>query len=113
MNISRKAVLLSALVLPGAGHFFLKRYVVGAVLAGTALTALYLVIANTVERALRIAQQIQNGEVPLDVAVIAELVSTQTTADAQSLDIAVAVLTVVWVGAIVDSYRVARQKNGK
>ena len=107
-----KAVLLSAFVFPGAGHFFLKKYIPGAVLAGAAFAALYLVITGIVERALQISEQIQSGEIQLDAAAIAELVSKQSTgAQTQLPDIAAAVLVVVWLIGIVDSFRVGRAQD--
>ena len=107
-------MLLSAFVFPGAGHFFLKRHIVGAVLAGTALTTLYLVISNVFVRAQQIAQKIQSGDILLDVAAIAESLSRQTTGiETQSLNLATAVFTLTWLAGIVDSYRVGRQQNEK
>jgi len=105
-------VSLSAFVFPGVGHFFLKKHAVGAILAGAAMTTLYLIGATVIVRAQQIAQQIQSGEVPLDIAAIAQLLSGQTTGiETQSLNLATAVFTVTWLVGIVDSYRIARQKD--
>ncbi len=104
-----KAALLSAFVFPGVGHFLLKKYIPGAILAGTAFAGLYFLIAKTVERALQIAEKIQSGEVPLDVATITELVSKQSMSTEDQLPtIAVVALIVSWLIGIVDSYRVGR-----
>lgn len=107
MNKATKAALLSALVFPGAGHFLLKKYITGVVLGGASVAALYLLIAKAVEKALMISEKIQNGDVPLDVAVISELVKRQATGpDAQLINIATAILCLSWLLGIVDSYRV-------
>ena len=104
-----KAALLSAFVLPGAGHFFLKRYLSGLILMMVSSGAAYFLISGTVERALQIAEDIQRGEVPLDVLAITELVSQQPVgAEAQSIDIAWAILIIVWLVGIVDSYRAGK-----
>lgn len=104
-----KAALLSALVFPGLGHYFLKRYVAAAILASAAFGGLYFLIAKTTEMAFQISGKIQSGDIPLDVATISELVSEQTTgAEAQLPNTATAVLLVAWVISIVDSYRVAK-----
>lgn len=104
---SIKAVLLSAFVFPGVGHFFLKKHLAGSVLACTALAPLSLVIYKTVEWVLQTTEQIQLGEVPLDVAAITELVSGQPTgAEAQLLNIASAVFFISWLTGMVDSYRI-------
>ena len=47
MSRALKASLLSALVLPGAGHLYLRRYLRGLVLAALALAALWFVLAET------------------------------------------------------------------
>ncbi len=107
-----KAALLSAFVFPGVGHFLLKKYIPGAVLAGTAFAGLYFLIAKTVERALQITEKIQSGEIELDAATIAELASTQAIGtEAQLLNIAVAILFISWLIGIVDSYRVGRAQD--
>ena len=107
MSKSMKAALLSAFVFPGVGHFFLKKHIAGTVLAGAAFASLYLVISNTVERALQISEKIQHGEVQLDVAAITELLTKQPTGtEPQLLNIASTVFIISWLIGIVDSYRV-------
>ncbi len=112
MNKPMKAALLSAFVFPGVGHFLLKKYIPAAVLAGTAFAGLYFLIANTVERALQIAEKIQSGEVQPDVTTITELVSKQATGtEARLLNIAAVVLLISWLIGIADSYRVGRAQD--
>ncbi len=114
MNKTMKAALLSAFVFPGVGHFLLKKYIRGAVLAGTAFAGLYFLIAKTVETALQITEKIQSGEVQLDATTITELVSKQAMGtEAQLLNIAAAVLFISWLIGIVDSYRVGRAQDKK
>ncbi len=112
MNRPMKAALLSAFVFPGVGHFLLKKYIRGAVLAGTAFAGRYFLIAKTVETALQITEKIQSGEVQLDATIITELVSKQAMGtEAQLLNIAAAVLFISWLIGIVDSYRVGRAQD--
>lgn len=109
MTKSLKAALLSALIFPGVGHFFLKKNLSGIALSGIALSGLYCIVSQMVERALQITDKIQHGEIPLDVAAISELISKQPTgADAKLLNIASTVLIISWLIGIVDSYRVGR-----
>ena len=113
MNRSMKSVLLSAFIFPGIGHIYLKRYISGALLAGTAFIALYFVISTAVERALQIVDKIQSGEIQPDVAVIAELIAKQPIGtEAQLTNIAMAALIIAWLIGIVDSYRVGRLQDG-
>ena len=112
MKKSTKAALLSAFVFPGVGHFVLKKRIHGAALAGTAIAALYFLIAKTVEKTLLVLEKIQSGEAQLDAATITELVSTQTTGtETQLLRIATAALIISWLIGIVDSYRIGRAQS--
>ena len=107
MKKSMKAALLSAFVLPGAGHFYLKRYIPGVVLVGSSLVGIYYLISKTVERSLQIIEKIQSGDVQLDVTAITELVSKQPTGtEGQLLNLATIVIIICWLIGIIDSYRV-------
>jgi hypothetical protein len=107
MKKSIKAALLSAFVLPGVGHFFLKKYITGSILAVAALPGLYSIIVTTIEKALKIANQIQTSNIPLSIEEISALVSQQVLqSEAQQMNIALFALLSAWVIAIVDAYRV-------
>jgi hypothetical protein len=106
MKKSIKAALLSALVLPGAGHFFLKKYVMGAILAIAAFAGLYSIIVTTIEKALKIAEQIQTSSTPLSIEEVSALVSQQVLqSEVQQMNMALLALLVAWVIGIVDAYR--------
>ena len=112
MKKPTKAALLSAFVFPGVGHFLLKKRIHGAVLAGTAVAALYFLIAKTVEKTLLVSEKIQSGEVQFNAATISELVSSQTTGtETQLLRLATAALIISWLFGIVDSYRIGRAQG--
>jgi len=109
MSNAIKAALLSAFVFPGTGHFFLKKHIIGTLLAGAALASFYLVLSGLVKSAMQIGDKIQRGEVQLDVAAITDLISKQPTGtDAELLNVAWIVLIISWLIGIVDSYRAGR-----
>lgn len=109
-----KSALLSAFVFPGTGHFYLKRHITGAVLAGTAFIALYFMITTALERAQQIVDKIQSGEIQPDIVVITELVAKQPTGtDARLTTIATAVLVIAWLVGVVDSYRIGRLQDSR
>jgi len=112
MSKAIKAVMLSALVFPGSGHFYLKRFKGGAVLAGAALLALYVLVSKAVERALVISDRIQRGEIAPDIAAISEYVSRQSAGnEAQSINLATAVLIIAWLIGIIQAYRIGRSMD--
>lgn len=105
---------MSALVFPGVGHLFLKKYVSAVVLAGAAFGGIYYLLTIMVERALQITAKIQTGEMPLDVAGMTELISKQATgAEAQLQNMATAVFIICWLIGIVDSWRIGRKQDKK
>ena len=109
MNKPTTATLLSILVYPGAGHFLLKKYLAGTILAGAATVALFVVVAKMVKTAVLVADKIQRGEISVDVFSITESITQHLRGpDAQLLNIATAVLLLVWLIGIVDVYRVGR-----
>ncbi|HEB57239.1 MAG TPA: hypothetical protein ENI98_13260 [Gammaproteobacteria bacterium] len=106
-----KAALLSAFVFPGAGHFFLKKYLMGTILATATFASLYFLVSETVKQALEITDKIQNGGIQLDVTAITELVSRQMNSEAQVINIASIILIVFWLIGILDSYRIGRTQS--
>lgn len=109
---STKAALLSALVFPGVGHVYLKKYTAGVSLAGVSFAAIYYLVAKAVETAFEITGKIQSGDVPLDIGAITELVSQQSSgADAQMQNLATTALVICWLIGIVDSYRAGRVRE--
>ncbi|HED16649.1 MAG TPA: hypothetical protein ENI64_07560 [Gammaproteobacteria bacterium] len=109
MSNTGKAILLSALVFPGAGHFYLKKKITGTVLAVSAFFGLYSIVSKILGLAQQIADKIVSGQVQPDMAIITELLTTQLAgAETQSLNMATTVLIIAWVIGIVDSYRVGR-----
>jgi hypothetical protein len=110
MKKATKAVLLSALVFPGTGHIFLKKYKAGVVLAGVSIAGMYYVVSNAIDTAMAIVEQIQNGEVQIDSALaISELASKQPAgSEAWLLNIATYAIIICWIIGIIDSYRAGR-----
>jgi hypothetical protein len=78
MTRSMKAVLLSALVFPGAGHFYLKKRLAGAILVGATLFGLYALTTATLDTAMQVVDRIERGEVQPDATAISELLEQQS-----------------------------------
>ena len=112
MSKSTKAALLSALVFPGSGHIYLKRYIPGGVLIAAALAATYHIVSIAVQNALSIVEQIQRGEVSADAISITELATQQSAANgSQSIELATIVLILCWIIGIVDAYRLGQAQD--
>lgn len=96
------AILLSALVFPGAGHLLLGRKRRGALFFVPALIALLLVVRNIIERTDAVMAQINSGALPLDVQLITEKVAAMSANDGPGMTIAVGVLVACWIAALLD-----------
>lgn len=107
MSKSLKAVLLSAFVFPGIGHFSLKKPVQGVLLSGVAIVCLYLLLTTSIDIAQQMSIKIQSGEIPMDVEKISEMVSQQLEGgDGQRVNIPSLILLICWIAGIVDSFRI-------
>jgi len=108
MKTSTKAALLSGLVFPGAGHFYLKRYLPGVLLALAASVAVYLVTSYAVQTALDIVEQIESGSVQPDIATITTLVTEKMHQTEEATNHLTIAFIALWLIGIFDSYRIGK-----
>ncbi len=109
MTRSKKAVLLSFFVFPGAGHFFLKKYRTASFIACAALLSVYFILSGTIRMARQISEKIESNYGELNLADLVELVSKQPQGvDYESINVATTVLIIVWLVAIFDAYRIGK-----
>lgn len=112
MTQTIKAVLLSALLFPGAGQILLKRYVTGLALAGTALIALSVLIYRAIQDAEAIAAQILQGKIAPDTnAIIDALAQQRQHADSSMATLCTQLLIASWIISIAHAWWTARQPH--
>jgi len=110
MKRTTVAVLLSTLVIPGAGHVYLKKHLRGIALIIVALSAVSFLLVKASQKALAISDKIIAGEVPLDMlAISAQIQNASNSPDAQLINIVTWVFFSCWLIAAVDAYRLARK----
>lgn len=97
------ALLLSALVFPGSGHFLIKRKARGCLFLVPALVALALVLRQIMARLDQVMAQIDSGALPLDVQLIMEKVDALSVNDGPAMTVAVCVLAACWIGSLIDT----------
>lgn len=114
MSRSTTAVLLSALVLPGAGHLYLKHYPRGIALIAIGLACLWIFMDRAMQQASIVLDQVASEVGAVDVGQLSNLV-TQTSNGPDSLVVTAAslVLAGCWVIGIVDAYRIARNQQNR
>lgn len=111
MSKSVKALLLSAFVFPGAGHFYLKQFVRGVILSVISISCLSILVTNTVQIAQDISTKIETGEISLDITAIEETVAKEQENNSGLLDATTYLLGICWVFGIIDSFRLGKAQE--
>jgi hypothetical protein len=112
MRKSIKAALLSGLIFPGVGHCSLKHFKRGLVFFLPAIVSVFYLVQHAINHALSIAEQIEQGTVPLDVEAISRLIDAPPSdATALMLNIATWVFVASWAGSIIDSYLLGKTQD--
>jgi hypothetical protein len=102
MNRSKgAAAMLSALVFPGVGQWYLARRRLALLFAVPALVAGYVYLDFALDEANALAGQVLAGSVPLDPAALAAKLEAQPTSWAVTLS--GWVFVVCWVGSVAEA----------
>lgn len=114
MSRSTTAVVLSALILPGAGQLYLKHTRRGLAFIGVSLVCLWFILTQAIQQASAVLGQLESQGGALDAADIAGLVSqSQGGAGSTAASVAVWVLVVCWVASIVDAHRLGKREASR
>lgn len=112
MSRSTTALLLSALVFPGAGHLYLKRRSRALLFIVPSLVAVVYFVTDAIERAGEMADQIMSGSLGSDpVAIAARLEQAGPTSIL--VDVAIYVMLACWIAAAVDAWLLGRKPGGR
>jgi hypothetical protein len=109
MQKSVQAALYSALIFPGAGLYWLKRYWQGALFILPALAISTYVLRETLNSAYLLGDKVSAGAVPLDIMTIAFEVQRMLEQLTASLDSALWLLIICWALSIGASYLAGRK----
>ncbi len=131
MKKSVKAAMFSAIVFPGAGHIFLKKYLLGASLimvAGLMLTTFVQYVFQVIERVVNtLFVQVEQGQLSADVSdalarvfsLVHQFMAENITEIPPSalLNIspksALDIFVIIWLIAIIDAYRLGKNEMMK
>jgi hypothetical protein len=106
MTRNTKALLYSALVFPGCGQFFLRRYKSAALFISLSVVAFIYIAVVLVEKANVIVDRIVAGEVSAEYSVIRTLLlEQQSNGDSNLMTIATYSLVAIWLLSIIDVLR--------
>lgn len=102
MKLSIKAVLFSALVFPGSGHWLLGRPARGALFAVPTLAGGAYIVADLLQRASLLMAQVESGALAFDPAAISARLNANSEGGAW-MTLAITVCVICWCGSIVDA----------
>jgi TM2 domain-containing membrane protein YozV len=104
LKASSKAALLSALIFPGVGQIYLKRYLRGLIPMVLVLTGLGVLVARATFRALEIIEKMQAAGGAIDMNVAANLAATSAASgDPYSSPIILGMFC-CWTFSVIDAY---------
>lgn len=109
MQRSTKALLLSALVFPGAGQLFLGRILRACLFLIPALWAVFYFASSVLEPVMAIALQVQNGTMALDPVAIEARLHQDGLGVSPLVNLAALVMVVAWIGGAVDAWFAGRE----
>jgi hypothetical protein len=110
MRRATKAALISALIFPGCGHFYLKSKLRGAAFALFASGCMYVLISYAAKIANDISDRILSGDIPLDInSLMAEITSQLNGSADETQNIAIFLLLGCWGIAIIDAFILGRK----
>lgn len=112
MSKSTTAVLLSALVLPGAGHLFLKQARRGIPLIVISLACLWVIANRAMQQASTVLERLESEGGALDAGHISDLVTqTSNSSGGTASTVATLALAACWLFGTIDAYRLGRKQD--
>jgi TM2 domain-containing membrane protein YozV len=113
MKASYKAALLSTFVFPGVGHLYLKRYWRGLVIMVFVFTGLGYMIWSATVAALNLLDdamvKMQGGTTNLQE--LSNIVGSKILTTDPYHDAVFYVIVCFWIFAIIDAYRIGKQRE--
>ncbi len=112
MKNALKAALLSALVFPGLGQLWLKRYRRGAVFIGVFCAGLAAVVVKSVQTSMAVLEKLEVADVTIDMNTITQAAENAISAsDSLWINGLLLVLLLIWIGSIVDAWRIGKKMD--
>ena len=102
------AIILSALVFPGAGHIYLKKYYLGFSLLAISLVSLIYLIANIFSRAFEAVEEIQMGRLQPDMGSLLAYLSQQS--GSSNAQLATYAIIGCWLVGVISCYIYSKEK---
>ncbi|ATC84674.1 MULTISPECIES: hypothetical protein [Pseudoalteromonas] len=110
MKKELKAVLLTAIVYPGAGHFSLKKRLIGCIFASVFTLLLFMTLGDILAIAQCSANEILAGKIPMTASGILQAARNPSGECAQLGEYKyLPLMVVIWLLSMVDAYRLGKK----
>ena len=114
MSRTTNAVLLSALVLPGAGQVYLKHYRRGIALIVVSLACLWVFVDSAMQQASAVLEKLESDGGVVDAGQLSDLANQAASGSGSTVaTVATFVLAGCWLVGIVDAYRLGKNESLK
>jgi len=110
MKKSLKAALLSGLIFPGVGQFWLKHALRGMTFVAAVSASLAVIVVKVSQQAFAILEKIESEGGAIDLVAIANAANASSSTD-NAIKIASLVLVACWVVSTVDAYLLGSKKD--
>ena len=111
MKPALKALLFSAFIIPGAGHFYLKKFKSGLLFLTLTGLSMTIIIQHYVQIAQRVLEKMNTGEIGLDTVSISQAVHAQVALQNPIIvNIAWGLLATSSLICLTDAYRAGKNQ---
>jgi hypothetical protein len=112
MKVSYKAALLSTFVFPGFGHLYLKRYSRALVIMFSVFAGLgYMIWSVTVSALNRLDAMVKVQGGSANLQELSDTVGSNILTTGPYNEAVFYVIACIWIFAIVDAYRIGKQRE--
>jgi TM2 domain-containing membrane protein YozV len=106
-----KAALLSAVLFPGSGQMYLKRYMRGLVMMILVFIGIGIIIAMAVMRALESLDKVQTAGGIVDLNAISKMATASSQQNSPYYQLILLLIGCCWILSVVDAYRLGKRKS--
>lgn len=105
-----KAALFSAFILPGAGHWLLRKYPFAIIYSAFSLIAVLYISGFVIYETQAIVEEIVQGKMPVDTGIVSTFIERVYTQRPFNVRVASYGLALIWLLSIVHAYISALKK---
>lgn len=111
MNIAVKAALFNALLFPGWGHIYLKRYKRGIIFILLVVAGILAICGETLQAAMQVLKASPIPKATMNINVIVKLsFDSLNNMNLSYLALIVLLIALLWLFSIIDAYRLGKKE---